>query len=264
MSAQLLISSKASALIVDYGVLKMIKKHIENALRGYPSLFRFGSRVYHRFNGSFRTLSSGTPQAIFEAFELAKEYAGDKPVGDYYEFGLFRGYTFLQAYKHCQSLQIDGPHFYGFDSFEGLPAPANETDAVDNRFFEGQFACSMDSVKDNLKTNGMDFSKMTLVKGFYNESLTESLRTEHTFKKASVVLLDCDYYSSTMDALNWMLPYLEHHTVLLFDDWYSYSDDKELGQQKALKEFLTAHPHFDVEPLDDFKDHGKGFVLVNK
>ena len=237
------------------------KTQVENSLRRYPPLFRLGSRIYHTFNSSFKTLSPGTPKALQEAFQLAKKYAGSGEVGDYYEFGLFRGYTFLEAYKHTVELGIDDTHFYGFDSFEGLPPPEHDLDAHDNRFFEGQFACSLSKVEDNLSTNGLDMSRATLIKGYYSDSLTESLRGDHQFKKAGVVLLDCDYYSSTKEALDWILPYLKDKTILLFDDWYSYGDSNELGQQKALEEFLVKHSQFKVEPLSEFIEHGKSFIL---
>lgn len=236
------------------------KSTIENILKRYPPLFRLGSHVYHKLNGSFRTLSPGAPDAILKAFKLAREEAGDAELGDYYEFGLFRGYTFLQAFKHCQSLGMDKVHFYGFDSFEGLP-PAEGIDEADGRFFEGQFACSLEEVGKNLADNGMDSSRATLIKGFYEDSLTEALRSEHPFRPASVLMLDCDYYSSTKTAMEWMEPYIEAGTVLLFDDWFSYGDDNELGQQKALEEFLAAHPHYRVEPLWEFQPHGKAFIL---
>lgn len=241
-----------------------LKSSIENALKHYPPLFRFGSRVYHKLNGSFRTLSPGTPDAIQKAFALV-QLESDGPIGDYYEFGLFRGYTFLQAYNHCKALGIDSPHFYGFDSFEGLP-PAEGVDQADGRFFEGQFTCSKEEVETNLANNGMDRSRTTLVEGFYEDSLTESLREQHDFKRASVVLLDCDYYSSTRIAIFWMQPYIGAGTVLLFDDWFSYSegDNKELGQQKALDEFLLENPQHHAEPLWEFSIHGKGFILHSK
>ena len=240
------------------------KSTIENVLKHYPPLFRFGSHLYHKINGSFRTLSPGAPEAIQKAFALVQQES-DGPVGDYYEFGLFRGYTFLQAYKHCKSLGISSTHFYGFDSFEGLP-PADGVDKADGRFFEGQFACSKEEVEKNLLENGIESKDITLIKGFYENSLTEDLRKQYEFKPASVVLLDCDYYSSTRTAMLWMTPYIRTGTVLLFDDWFSYSEDdnKELGQQKALDEFLQENPHFDAEPLWEFLNHGKGFIIRNK
>lgn len=237
-----------------------VKSTIENILKRYPPLFRLGSHVYHKLNGSFRTLSPGAPEAILKAFELVKKESGSAEPGDYYEFGLFRGYTFLQAFKHCESLDIQNIHYYGFDSFEGLP-PAEGIDEADGRFFEGQFACSLEDVQKNLTENGMDSSRATLVKGFYEDSLTEELRAQHDFKPAAVLMLDCDYYSSTKTALDWMQPYIRVGTVLLFDDWFSYGDDNELGQQKALEEFLADNPQFKVEPLWEFLNHGKGFIV---
>lgn len=248
----------------DRNIVGMIKTQVENALRRYPPLFRLGSRMYHALNGSFKTLSPGTPQALYEAMELALEYSQGGPVGDYYEFGLFRGYTFLEAYKHSQKLNIKDMKFYGFDSFEGLPASDNELDNHDGRFFEGQFACSMDKVISNLTSNGMDMENAQLIKGYYSDSLTEELRGQHDFRKAGVVLLDCDYYSSTQEALDWILPYLKDKTILLFDDWYSYGESNELGQQRAMQEFLEKHPQFSVEPLSEFVEHGKSFVLHMK
>jgi len=235
-----------------------IKTVIEDVLRKYPPLFRFGSNVYHKLNGSFRTLSPGTSDAIAKALKLVKENGNGS--GDYYEFGLFRGYTFLQAYNHAQEQGLHDIHFYGFDSFEGLPE-AEGVDVADGRFFKGQFACSKDAVEKNLSKNGMNTKLSTLIKGFYEDSLTEDLRSQHEFKAASVVLLDCDYYSSTKTALDWMVPYLQVGTVLLFDDWFSYGDDKELGQQKAFEEFLSRHTQYRAEPLWEFIHNGKGFIL---
>ena len=236
-----------------------IKSIIENVLRRYPPLFRIGSHIYHKFNGSFRTLSPGAPEAILKAFKLVQQET-DGVVGDYYEFGLFRGYTFLQAFKHSESLGIRDNCFYGFDSFEGLPV-ADGIDVADGRFFEGQFACSKEDVEKNLADNGMDSSRTTLIKGYYEYSLTELLRKQHDFKPASVVMLDCDYYSSTKTALAWMKPYISVGTVMLFDDWFSFGDDNKLGQQKAFDEFLTDNPQFKAEPLWEFLNHGKGFII---
>ncbi len=243
--------------------MSSLKSVVGNCLRHCPPLFRLGSNIYHKLNSSFKTLSPGTPEAIQKAFDLVSKEA-DGNIGDYYEFGLFRGYTFLQAYKHCEKQGIDDIHFYGFDSFEGLPEPANSIDEHGGRFFAGQFSCSLKEVEDNLSSRGMDISKATLIKGFYEESLTEDLRKQHTFGPASVVLMDCDYYSSTKTALDWMETYLQFGTVILFDDWYSYGDDNELGQQKAFAEFLKEHPQYEAEELWEFLNHGKGFILRQK
>lgn len=236
-----------------------IKSRAEDLLRNYPPLFRFASGLYHRLHGSFSTLSPGAPSAIRKSFELLIERDGEVK-GDYYEFGLFRGYTFLQAWNHCKELNLVEVNLHGFDSFEGLP-PAEGIDQVDGRFFEGQFACSREDVEKNLSGEGVDLNKVNLVQGYYEDSLTEKLHSEYKFKPASVVLLDCDYYSSTVTALTWMDPYIKAGTILLFDDWFSYGESDELGQQKAYQEFLDDHLQFKSEELWEFENHGKGFVL---
>ena len=234
------------------------KKSVEKLLKNYPPLFRLGSKVYHRLNNSFLTLSPETPKAILKAFKIVSE--SKSPSGDYYEFGLFRGYAFLKAFEHCQTLGLDTVKFHGFDSFAGLPE-AEGIDVADGRFFEGQFACSKEEVESNLVSNGMDMSRVTLTEGYYEDSLTPELKDKHDFKPASVVLMDCDLYSSTTEALEWVDSYLQDGTIILFDDWYSFGDSEELGQQKAMEEFLAKRPNYQIEHLWKFCKHGSAYAL---
>lgn len=238
-----------------------LKSAIERVLRVSPPLYRLGSRMYHRLKPEFRTLSPGAPAAIREAFQLSLTDPDARKIdGDYYEFGLFRGGSFLAAGQAAAEMKLAKMNFYGFDSFEGLPAATN-IDAGDPRFFEGQFACSREDVERNLDARGMDMSRVTLVEGFYEDSLTPELHAAHPFRPASVALLDCDYYTSTIVAMKWLDRYLQPGTILLFDDWFSYGDDEELGQQKAMTEWLATRPDLRTEHLSDFQSHGRGFIL---
>jgi O-methyltransferase len=107
----------------------------------------------------------------------------------------------------------------------------------------------------------MDMSRVALVEGFYEDSLTQDLRSQHDFKPVSVVLLDCDYYSSTVEALAWIQPYLNDGCILLFDDWFSYGDDDQLGQPKAFEEFLEKHTEFEAAHLWRFSHNGNAYRL---
>lgn len=238
-----------------------LKSVIESALRASPPLYRLGSRVYHMMNPQFRTLSPGAPGAIHRGFEFSlKDKDARAFEGDYYEFGIFRGGTFLEAGRTIETLGCDKAKMYGFDSFEGLPAPEG-IDATDTRFFEGQFSCSREEVEKNLASHGMDMSRAQLVQGFYEDSLTEELLGKFPFKPASVALLDCDYYSSTKVALDWLTPFVRPGTVLLFDDWYSYGDTSDLGQPKALADWLLENPQFTTEEFGKFEHNGQGYVI---
>lgn len=237
-----------------------LKSLVEKALIHSPPLYRAASRLYHKVNSDFRTLSPGAPGAIRAAFELRQRDPDCAFEGDYFEFGVFRGGTFLSAGQTVEALALDHVRLYGFDSFEGLP-PAEGIDATDPRFFEGQFSCSRPEVEANLESNGMDMDRVVLIEGFFSDSLTEELRSAHVFKPVAVALLDCDYYSSTMEALDWLAPYMRAGSVLLFDDWSSYGDNTDLGQPKAFEDWLAKNTHLKSEQLDDFEAHGRGFIL---
>lgn len=237
------------------------KKLIEKALRRTPPLYRLASRIYHRMNGSFRTLSPGAPGAIESAFELMKEQGG--PVGDYYEFGVFRGYTFLSAQQACNRLGLNDTRFWGFDSFQGLPR-VEGVDEGEGEFFEGQFACGKDEVIGNLSCRGLDWSRAELIEGFFSDSLTEELKRSRPMRPAAVVVLDCDLYSSTQEALAWIADLLSPSTVLLFDDWHSFGGATDRGQPLAFREFLEAHPELRAEEGWEFADNGKTFVVKRK
>jgi O-methyltransferase len=236
-----------------------LKTLLARVLRRWPPLFRLSSRLLHFVHGGFRPLSVGGPDAVRKAFELARELRGSDP-GDYYEFGVFRGYTFYCAWTVARSLGLERMRFYGFDSFEGLPS-LEAADLGGGEFFEGQFACSRQATEEHLRKRGVDLDRAQLIEGFYADSLTEGLRQRHEFRRAAIVMLDCDLYSSTRDALTWMEPYLHDSAILLFDDWKSYDSTEGEGQPRAFAEWLEGRPGAKAEHLWDFPHNGRAFLL---
>ena len=61
--------------------------------------------------GGFYSASSDTPKAVVKALKMNRDVPGH-----YYEFGLYKGYSFYRAIKASPGIK----HF-AFDSFEGLP-----------------------------------------------------------------------------------------------------------------------------------------------
>jgi len=240
-------------------MLRWVKKRIEHLLKPFPTLYRWASRIYNATNRSTAPLSSGAPTALREAWTLATKRASGE-VGDYYEFGIYRGGAFAAAQQVCRDLGIESTHFYGFDSFQGLP-PVEGIDGTDGIFYEGQYAAPKDAVVRNLTRQGVDWDRTTLIEGFFSESLTEETKRAHPFREVGVALIDCDLYSSTREVLSWLESYLADGSILLFDDWESFGDDGDLGQKRAFAEFLTERPHLRAEPLLSFEPHGTGFVL---
>ena len=240
------------------GVVQKAVSFVERQLRRFPRTYRFASRSLYRIDPSFYTLSPGLPQAQRTALAELKS-KGLLQKTDYYEFGVFRGYALYTAQKSARQLGAESTHFYGFDSFAGLPA----VDGIDaeSTFFEGQFSCSREFVANALEKHGADLSTITLVEGFFEDTLKPALRAQHSFKPVGIALIDCDLYSSTVPVLRWLDDLLQPGSILMMDDWRAFDGDPAKGQQRALSEWLALRTDLEIEPMFDFAAYGRALRL---
>jgi hypothetical protein len=188
--------------------------------------------------------------------------AAEKVEGDYLEFGVYSGGSFIEAfhtmravYQHHQQInsgrsQEDADkigaiwrerRFFAFDSFEGLPA-SEGIDKMSDDFFAGKYSFSEDDFRAKIADHGVPKEKSVIVPGWYNQSCTEETIRKHSMKKAAVVHIDCDLYESTRDALNFVTPLLTDGTIIIFDDWFCFRGNPELGEQKAFSEWTALLP----------------------
>ena len=107
-------------------------------------------------------------------FKAAAFVAVDKIEGDYLEFGVYRGNSFVKAFKALQEAFRDTStlnewnterdcierrdlwakmRFFAFDSFQGLPELTG-IDALSRDFFAGKWSCSVDDFKKNVALGG--------------------------------------------------------------------------------------------------------------
>lgn len=186
--------------------------------------------------------------------------SAEGPEGDYYEFGLYRGYSFWHAQKAADRCELTSMRFFGFDSFEGLPTVEGK-DKDRGIFFSGDFACTRQEVEAQLIQHGFDMSRAELVEGFYDVSLRDEIKTELSLGPAAVVLIDCDLYQSTVPVLHFLRNLIQDGTVMLFDDWSCFKDAPDAGEPRAFKEFLETHPEWRAEEWMDFPIYGKAFVM---
>ncbi len=159
--------------------------------------------------------------------------------GDYLEFGVWEGRSFIYAYNFAKS-KMPMMNYYAFDSFEGLQKPKG----IDKHSFfkKGKYFCPLDKFKKNLEWGGVDEDKVTIIKGFYDNMLTTELKEKLKIKRASVVWIDCDLYESTKTVLNFIISYLVDGTIIVFHDWYCFNCDEERGERLAVKEWLKENP----------------------
>jgi O-methyltransferase len=204
----------------------------------------------------FDILSEDTAQAVRAA--LVRQHGLTRLTGSYLEFGVFQGYSLLSAYNTLAVLGAVDVKLFGFDSFRGLPPPS----PLDNDGYhhEGMFCCTRQAVETRLMAAGVDLRRITLVEGFFDRTLHEGTRVALNIPRATVVLVDCDFYESTKAVLNFIAPLLAEGAMILFDDWNLFDRSPDRGQRLAFREFLTL-TGLRADETFSFGWHGQSFAI---
>jgi O-methyltransferase len=180
--------------------------------------------------------------------------------GDYLEFGVWRGYSFVAAYHEIlrqraahrrfgfespeyARWQAARPRFFAFDSFDGLPAGRAER-MVD--YGPGAYACTEEEFLANLRDQDVDLTDVVTVKGFYEDTCTSDTAARNNLTKAAIVMIDCDLYESTVPVLNFLTGLVQQGTILVFDDWFRFKGSPDAGEQRACREWLARNPHIQL------------------
>jgi hypothetical protein len=170
---------------------------------------------------------------------------------DMYQFGIFGGKSVksLLFYSNCSRSPLR--RFFGFDSFRGLPDEdrSNFIGGVKQMYASGKYSSAaalkltgqplLDRIEQYVGINQIRHYGVSWVVGFYNESLTRMLPAERGMKPASYVDIDADLYTSSLQALEWLLAHnlIVPGTVIGYDDW-SVSDQANGGERRAHEEAL--------------------------
>lgn len=157
-------------------------------------------------------------------------------VGDYLEFGVARGTSMIAAYKIASAnSRFDEMKFHAFDSFKGLPSS-------EGTFVAGDMSYSEDTFKDFCKKAGVDLERVTTTEGFFNKSLSPKALDDLGVDAAAANIfhIDCDLYESTLDVLASIKGHLGLHSVIIFDDWFSFEEENYswgFGEKRAFAEW---------------------------
>jgi len=164
------------------------------------------------------------------------------PKYSYYEFGVAGGGSmeiYILALKQfCRKYKFDLNkfHIYAFDSFAGLPARTGESDSH-LHWDKGLMVHQEDEVLKKIRRQKFPRKNFHIIKGFYENSLTDDLRKRLTLFPPSLINIDCDYYSSTATALEWLAPFLGSGAIFRFDDIWAFHGNTDYGELKAINEF---------------------------
>jgi hypothetical protein len=195
--------------------------------------------------------------------EVAGYLVSAEVPGDYLEFGVFQGATFSYAFQRLAP-EFAGMRFVAFDSFQGLPRPQglDAQDGYSSSFHENQYACTESEFVSNLKKAGVNLQRVSVVKGWFADTLTPENAMAHGVDKVAVAWIDGDLYESTVPVLNYLTPRLTTGSVILFDDWRCFRNHPDFGEQRACREWLNDNPQITLREFLPFGWHGQAFTVV--
>lgn len=135
--------------------------------------------------------------------------------GDFIEAGVWRGGAtiFMAGINKYYNLNRK---IYVADSFEGLPAPDpkyNDDDG-DNLHKIEWLSIDLDTVKNNFNKYNLLDNNVIFVKGFFETSLQNT-----AIDKLSLLRLDCDMYSSTIQVLEELYDKVSIGGYIIIDDY---------------------------------------------
>lgn len=197
-------------------------------------------------------------EPIFYA-EIMKYVEFNKLQGDYTEFGVYKGASFISSYNAAARLHLSQMRFFAFDSFHGLPYPANSHNA--EPFRAGAFAAPIAIFQKALKRACVNLERVVVIPGWFNVTLSPQIKIEHRLTRVAVAWIDCDLYESTVPVLEFLVDILEEGAVLVFRDWYCYRGDRNRGEQRAVQEWLARYPDVALVPYRSISWNGEAFLF---
>ena len=159
----------------------------------------------------------------------------DVSLGNVAECGCWRGLSSYQLSTHLKCQEFKNT-FYIFDSFQGLSEfqdidfTKNGIKDIDAR--RKWFACSLDSVRDNLK----EFDFIEYKKGWIPARFAEVENEKFIF-----VHIDVDLYQPIKDALEFFYSRTLKSGIIVLDDYGAIDFP---GAKKAVDEFLQNKKDF--------------------
>jgi hypothetical protein len=97
-----------------------------------------------------------------------------------------------------------------------------------------------------------------------SSTLSEDVRSAAAIlenERIACVLFDMDLYDPTRQALEWISKWLTQGCFLIFDEYFSFAGSMNLGEARAVREWLQEHPEFKLRDFGSYGSGGKIFVL---
>ncbi len=186
--------------------------------------------------------------------------AESKVEGDYLEFGVYEGSSFVPAYHFAKKNGLKAMKFYAFDSFEGLPDMTGNDAEGFCQWQKGDFACSPNGFEGFISGRGVKLKDVELIPGYYSKTLNEETKKNLPLEKAAVILINADLYESAKLSLDFITDYVRDGTILILAGWFSFRANPYKGEQRAFREWLKKNPSMKAVEYHKF-GWGNSFIM---
>ncbi len=202
----------------------------------------------------------GKYDALKKAFYLT---ALENLEGDYLEFGIFTGSSFvcaMRAHRKLKDLAKIRTKFYGFDSFQGF----GEISEEDKHWFylNDTFTINKRKVLRFIEKKSRSLKiNYNISEGFFEDTIKNKSCHDFGISKIRIGFIDCDLKQPAKLALDFMKTGMQEGMILLMDDFFSFKGSSEKGVAGAFYEFCRHNKHIHFMKLFDYGCLGSVFVV---
>jgi hypothetical protein len=193
-----------------------------------------------------------------------REWARSNSLGPYciFEFGVLNGESIVEMIR---LLRGDLSEVYGFDTFDGIPELEQsdlEHAQVMSSFTEGNFQSTQcETVRSYIiSASDINSKQLHLLQGDFRKTLKKfelSLQSDFPL----VFHVDCDIYSSSKAALEFVENYAQDGSWLLLDDYWCYRGNPRMGQRRAFEEIINSSVRVIATPYGNYHGLSRAFIL---
>jgi hypothetical protein len=141
----------------------------------------------------------------------------DDVPGDFVECGVWRGGASIFVRALFKVHDISDRKVWLADSFQGMPVPKEHDVGDPDLSYENYLKVSLDSVKNNFRRFDLLDNQVQFLKGWFSDSLPHA-----PIDRISILRLDGDHFSSTMDALTSLYGKVSVGGYVIIDDYYAF------------------------------------------
>lgn len=183
--------------------------------------------------------------------------------GDVVECGVFKGANCKFICNFFKENNFEYKNVYLYDTFEGMPIASNEDININSRKNYNDYIKKIEknssqnnfyryehinNVQKNILSTNYNEEKILFIKGMVEDTIPKQMPD-----KISLLILDTDYYKSTIHELKYLYPLVVSGGFIIIDDYGTWA-----GVKKAVDEFFV-----DKKDLKTFIDHKTIVVRKN-